>query len=99
MYLRMVELQFTTGWYASEIRDRIAADLLPEISAQPGFIAYYVVEGDDNRLGTVRVFDDATALENANQATHAIQDAIVQDFGITTSEDDAFSGEVYASAP
>jgi hypothetical protein len=98
MYLRMVELQFATGWLASEIRDRIAADLLPEISAQPGFVAYYVVETDDNRLATVRVFNDLTTLDDANQATDATQDAIIQEFTITTSEDRSFSGEVFASA-
>lgn len=31
----------------------------------------YVVETDDNRLATVRVFDDLATLEDANQATHA----------------------------
>lgn len=51
----------------------------------------YVVETDDNRLATVRVFDDLATLEDANQATHAAQDAIVQEFTITTSEDQSFS--------
>jgi predicted outer membrane protein len=66
--------------------------------AQPSFVSYYVVETDDNRLATVRVFDDLATLEAANQATHATQDAIAQEFTITTSEDQSFSGEVNASA-
>ena len=98
MYFRMIELKFQLGWYGSDIRERIEADLLPELTAQPGFLAYYVVEADENRLATVRVFDDLQTMQDAIVATKPIHDAIVADFSITAEEVDSFSGEVYLSA-
>jgi len=98
MYLRMIELKFQFGWYASEIRDRIESDLLPELTSQLSFLAYYVVEADENRLATVRVFHDFQTMQDAMVATNTVHDAIVADFSITAEEVDSFSGEVYVSA-
>jgi hypothetical protein len=47
-------------------------------------------------LGTTRVFDKFDSLEAANQATRPIQDALSQEFGITTVEQ--LAGDVTASA-
>lgn len=96
MFLVFVELSFSGGVLASELRQRIESDLIPSLSAQPGFISYYVVETQDNRLGTIRVFDTFDSLEAANQATRPIQDALTQEFGITGGE--PLAGEVTASA-
>jgi hypothetical protein len=96
MFLVFIELEFSVGFLASELRQRIESDLMPSLSAQPGFVSYYVVETEDNRLGTVRLFDDFDSLEAANQATHEIQETLVQEFGIAVGA--PFAGEVTASA-
>jgi hypothetical protein len=96
MFLVFVELEFSVGWLASELRQRIESDLMPELSVQPGFVSYQVVETQDNRLATVRVFNDFDSLEAANKATEAIQDTIIQEFGITAGT--PFAGDVTASA-
>jgi hypothetical protein len=95
MFLALAELEFTVGFLASELRQRIETDLMPELSNQPGFLSYFVVETDDNRLATVRVFDDFDSLEAANAATKEIQDTLVQEFGITLGV--SFAGDVTAS--
>ena len=96
MYMRLVELEFSVGFLASELRTRIESDLVPALSAEPGFLKYYVVETQDNRLATVRVFDDLDALEAAHQAVHDIEDVLVQEFGINPGI--TFEGEVTAEA-
>ena len=98
MYLRMIEMKWQLGWLASEIRDRIETDLLPDVRDQLGFLAYYVVEADENRLATIRVFDDKQTMDDATAATKPALDQIVADFTITVEEVDSFSGEVSLSA-
>ena len=69
---------------------------MPEVSIQPGFVSYQVVETQDNRLATVRVFDDFDSLEAANQATSAVQDTLIETFGISALNH--FAGDVTAAS-
>ena len=52
-----------------EIVRRIEAELLPQISAIPGFAAYYVLDESDGVLAAVSFFADQSAAENANRLT------------------------------
>jgi hypothetical protein len=94
VYGRIVELQLDTPSHARDLSERLSSDLIPELSRQPGFVAYYIVQSDDARLATLRVFDTAETLDRASQATRSIHEAIVADLGLKTEEARSFSGAV-----
>src|SRR5437867_1203659 len=50
-----------------EIVRRVEAELLPRISAMPGFVAYYVLDEGDGVLAAVGFFGHQAAAENANR--------------------------------
>ena len=50
-----------------EIVRRVEAELLPRISAIPGFVAYYVLDESDGVLAVVGFFGHQSAAENANR--------------------------------
>src|SRR5437016_3252884 len=52
-----------------EIVQHIEAELLPQISALPGFVAYYVLDESDGVLAAVSFFANQSAAENANRVT------------------------------
>src|SRR5438128_5101230 len=52
-----------------EIVRRIEAELLPQIRAMPGFVAYYVLDECDGVLAAVGFFVHQSAAENANRLT------------------------------
>lgn len=52
-----------------EIVRRVEAELLPQISAIPGFVAYYVLDQCDGVLAAVSFFASQSAAENANRVT------------------------------
>ena len=52
-----------------EIVRRIEVELLPRISAMPGFVAYYVLDECDGVLAAVSFFASQSAAENANRVT------------------------------
>jgi hypothetical protein len=52
-----------------EILSRVEAELLPQISAMPGFVAYYVLDESDGVLAVVSFFANQSAAENANRVT------------------------------
>ena len=52
-----------------EIVRRVEAELLPQISAIPGFVAYYVLDESDGVLAVVSFFASQSAAENSNRVT------------------------------
>ena len=52
-----------------EIVRRVEAELLPQLSAMPGFVAYYVLDESDGVLAAVSFFANQSAAENANRVT------------------------------
>ncbi len=50
-----------------EIMHRVEAELLPQLRALPGFIAYYVLDECDGVLAAVGFFAHQSAAENANR--------------------------------
>src|SRR5438132_18152 len=52
-----------------EIVHGVEAELLPQLSALPGFVAYYVLDESDGVLAAVGFFAQQSAAENANRLT------------------------------
>jgi hypothetical protein len=52
-----------------EVVRRVEAELVPQLSALPGFVAYYVLDESDGVLAAVSFFSNQSAAENANRLT------------------------------
>ena len=50
-----------------EIVRCVEAELLPQLSVIPGFVAYYVLDESDGVLAAVSFFANQSAAENANR--------------------------------
>lgn len=86
--------QLTSGIASSqEIMDRLVSDLLPIYESSPGFVSYSVVDVYTNGVVTIRVFDDAQALEDAVEAARSAQEQLGADLQIDASLDE-LGGEV-----
>jgi len=97
MYLRSFVFQIGVK-STEEVIQRIRSDLIPRLSTQPGFFAYYVVALSENRVATIRIFEDQDSLESAHEATVGALDAIVKEFNITDGivEESGYDGDVSA---
>jgi hypothetical protein len=101
MHARVAKLTIGAGAAgdADALVSRISSDLVAAYSAAPGFIGYYNVEEDASTVYSIRVFIDATTLDDANTATTPAQTAIATDFALTVDSvvaDDVGSGAAYA---
>jgi hypothetical protein len=64
---------------AKELAQKAESGLVPIFKKNPGFVAYYVVDGGDGLLASVSVFDSAEAAHNSNkQAAAWVKDNVSQ---------------------
>jgi hypothetical protein len=56
---------------AKDIAKKAEAGLVPIFKKNPGFVAYYIVDGGDGHLASVSVFDSAEAAHNSNEQAAA----------------------------
>jgi hypothetical protein len=52
---------------AAELASRVQAGAVPIVRSVPGFVAYYVVHGQDDTITTVSIYRDRVGAEEANQ--------------------------------
>jgi hypothetical protein len=96
MFLRHQAFQIGAG-STQDLIERIRSDVIPLLSTQPGFFAYYVIELPNNVLATVRVFEDEDSLKAAHVATADVLTAIVEEFEVPDTVldfDPSYDGEV-----
>jgi hypothetical protein len=53
--------------YAKQSLERNRNTLVPLLSQQPGFVAYYTLEGDDGSVVSIGVYDSKEEAERSNQ--------------------------------
>jgi hypothetical protein len=53
--------------YAQRSLERNRSTLVPLLSQQPGFIAYYTIEGDDGTVVSIGVYESQEEAERSNQ--------------------------------
>jgi hypothetical protein len=53
--------------YAEQSLERNRATLVPLLSQQPGFVAYYTLEGEDGTVVSIGVYDSKEEAERSNQ--------------------------------
>ena len=64
---------------AKDIAQKVESGLVPILKKNPGFVAYYVVDGGDGHLASISVFDSAEAAHNSNeQAAAWVKDNVSQ---------------------
>ncbi|MBV7330743.1 hypothetical protein KFU94_21370 [Chloroflexi bacterium TSY] len=51
-----------------EILKRAQEGFVPILSAQAGFVGYYVIDAGDGVIATISVFEDQAAAEKSNEA-------------------------------
>jgi hypothetical protein len=62
-----------------DLAQKAESGLVPIFKKNPGFVAYYVVDGGDGHLASVSVFDSAEAAHNSNeQAAAWVKDNVSQ---------------------
>jgi len=77
MYASIRRYRFTGS--AKDLAQKAEAGLVPIFKKNPGFIAYYVVDGGDGHLASVSVFESAEAAHNSNeQAARWVKDNVSQ---------------------
>ena len=77
---------------ADELASRVDKEVVPIISSIPGFMAYYVIYGEDDTVVTVSVFEDKGAAEDCNKQ---IMGWIRENLGpMLASSPEAMEGEV-----
>ena len=68
----------TTG-SPKDLAQKVESGLVPIFKKNPGFVAYYAVDGGDGHLASVSVFDSAEAAHNSNeQAAAWVKDNVSQ---------------------
>jgi hypothetical protein len=64
---------------AKDLAQKAQSGLVPIFKKNPGFVAYYAVDGGDGHLASVSVFDSAEAAHNSNeQAAAWVKDNVSQ---------------------
>ena len=53
---------------AESIAERVNTDFLPRLRQSPGFISYVLVDGGDNTIASISVFEDKRGAEESNRA-------------------------------
>ncbi len=92
MYARIRQLSSATR-SAQDITDRLVSDILPIYEAADGFISYTIVGTYTNGVLALRVFDDVTTLEAANEAAASAAQQMGLDLDIA-ADDDNLEGDV-----
>lgn len=54
-----------------ELAQRAEAELVPILRQNPGFIAYYIVDGGDGHLASISMFDTAWSAHRSNEQAAA----------------------------
>lgn len=52
---------------ASAILGKVQTDFVPIVSKAPGFVAYYVLEAENDTIASVSVFQDQKGAEESNK--------------------------------
>jgi hypothetical protein len=77
MYASIRRYRFTGA--AKDLAEKAKSGLVPIFKKNPGFVAYYVVDGGDGHLASVSVFESADAAHNSNeQAARWVKDNVSQ---------------------
>ena len=64
---------------AGEVTRRANRGLVPILGGTPGFIAYYIVDGGDGKLGSISVFEErAAAEESTRRAAEWVADNLAE---------------------
>ena len=53
--------------YAQQSLERNRQTLVPLLSKQPGFVAYYTIEGEDGTVVSIGVYDSKEEAERSNE--------------------------------
>jgi hypothetical protein len=80
MYMRVVSL--TLQGATPEFLDDVQGELLDLTREQPGFIASFFVESEDQHVESTRVFTDPESLLAATEATSEVASRLAADYGI-----------------
>jgi hypothetical protein len=73
---------------------RLENEVAPIARTAPGFIGYFAVATDDLTFVSTRVFRDRESLEAETQATLAVTNSIVDEFGIQTPLETIVDGPI-----
>jgi heme-degrading monooxygenase HmoA len=74
---------------------RTAQEFLEQVSAIPGFRAYYMIDGGDHMIGSVSVFDTAEGVEECDRLAAGFVAERMKGFRL--SEAQVTEGKVLAS--
>lgn len=67
MYLVIRHYHDIDPAYAQQSIERNRQTLVPLLSKQPGFVAYYTIEGEDGTVVSIGVYDSKEEAERSNE--------------------------------
>lgn len=79
-----------------DLANRAGTGLVPVLKENPGFIAYYIVDGGDGHLASISMFDSAWSAHRSNEQAAAWIQVHAQEF--VTDPPQITSGEVLVHA-
>ncbi len=80
MYMRVVSLTLVGA--TPDFLDDVQGELLDVTREQPGFIAAFFVESQDQHVESTRIFTDPEVLNAATDATSEVAGRLAAEYGI-----------------
>ena len=75
---------------ALEVEEAVRRELVPVLRQDPGFKGFYMIDGDDNTIASVSIFDSEAAARRSNDQAKAARakfaDLLPDDPEITVGE-------------